>query len=80
MKEKTHDLNHDSTFSAHTINCVCHNIRLMVRVLGINNFRLGQKHETNKKNTKKHGRYRKKMIVAPMQQNSGAHCNGTYFF
>ena len=26
------------TFSAHTINCVCHSIRLMFRVLGIYNF------------------------------------------
>ena len=38
MKGKTHDLNHDLTFSAHTINCVCHSIRLMFRVLGIYNF------------------------------------------
>ena len=37
-KEKTHDLNHDLTFSAHTINCVCHSIRSMFRVLGIYNF------------------------------------------
>ena len=40
MKGKTHDLNHDLTFSAHTINCVCHSIRLMFRVLGIYNFGL----------------------------------------
>ena len=38
MKGKTHDLNHELTFSAHTINCVCHSIRLMFRVLGIFNF------------------------------------------
>ena len=38
MKLKTHDLNHDLTFSAHTINCVCHSIRSMFRVLGIYNF------------------------------------------
>ena len=38
MKGKTHDLNNDFTFSAHTINCVCHSIRLMFRVLGIYNF------------------------------------------
>ena len=38
MKGKTHDLNHDLTFSAHTINCVCHSIRSMFRVLGIYNF------------------------------------------
>ena len=38
MKGKSHDLNHDLTFSAHTINCVCHSIRSMFRVLGIYNF------------------------------------------
>ena len=38
MKGKTHDLNHDLTFPAHTINCVCHSIRSMFRVLGIDNF------------------------------------------
>ena len=38
LKGKTHDLNHDLTFSAHTINCVCHSIRSMFRVLGIHNF------------------------------------------
>ena len=38
MKGKTHDLNHDLTFSAHTINCVCHSIRSMFRVLGMYNF------------------------------------------
>ena len=38
MKGKTHDLNHDLTFSAHTITCVCHSIRSMFRVLGIYNF------------------------------------------
>ena len=37
-ERKTHDLNHDLTFSAHTINCVCHSIRSMFRVLGIYNF------------------------------------------
>ena len=35
VKEKTHDLNHNSTFSAHTIDCVCHSIRSMFRVHGI---------------------------------------------
>ena len=35
---KTHDLNHDLTFSAHKINCVCHSIRSMFRVLGMYNF------------------------------------------
>ena len=38
MKGKTHDLNHDLTFSAHTINYVCHSIRSMFIVLGIYNF------------------------------------------
>jgi hypothetical protein len=38
VKGKTHDLNHDLTFSAHTINYVCHSIRSMFRVLGIYNF------------------------------------------
>ena len=38
MKEKTHGLKHDLTFSAHTIDCVCHSIRSMFRVLGILNF------------------------------------------
>ena len=38
MKGKTHVLNHDLTFSAHTINCVCHNVMSMFRVLGIYNF------------------------------------------
>jgi hypothetical protein len=37
-ERKTHDLNHDLTFSEHTINCVCHSIRSLVRVLGIYNF------------------------------------------
>ena len=41
MKGKTHDLNHDLTFSAHTINCVCHSIRSMFRVLGVYNFATG---------------------------------------
>ena len=41
MKGKTHDLNHDDlTFSAYTINCVCHSIRSMFGVLGIYNFEL----------------------------------------
>ena len=35
---KTHDLNHDLTFSAHTFNCACHSIRSMFRVLGMYNF------------------------------------------
>ena len=30
-------------FTAHTINCVCHSIRTMFRVLGINNLCLGLK-------------------------------------
>ena len=38
VKGKTHDLNHDLTFSAHTIHCVCHSIRSMFRVLGMYNF------------------------------------------
>ena len=37
-ERKTHDLNHDLTFSAHIINCVCHSIRSMFRVLGVYNF------------------------------------------
>ena len=41
MKGKTHYLNHELTFSAHTINCVCHSIRSMFRVLGIYNFAQG---------------------------------------
>ena len=41
MKGKTHDLNHDLTFSADTINCVCHSIRSMFRVVGIYNFAAG---------------------------------------
>jgi hypothetical protein len=35
---KNHDLNHDLTFSAHTINCVCHSLRSMFRVLWVYNF------------------------------------------
>ena len=38
MKGKTHDLNHDLTFYAHTFKCVCHCIRLMLGVLGVYNF------------------------------------------
>ena len=38
MKGKNHDLNHDLTFSVHKINCVCHSIRSMFRVLSIYNF------------------------------------------
>ena len=49
MKGKTHDLNHDLTFSAHTINCVCHSIMSMFRVLGIYNFAGGLKIELAKK-------------------------------
>ena len=41
MKGKTHDLNHDLTFSAHTINCVCHSVRSMFRVLAMFNFGSG---------------------------------------
>ena len=37
-ERKPHDLNHDLTFSAHTIKCVCHSIRSRFRVLGIYNF------------------------------------------
>ena len=33
---------HDITFSAQTINCVCNSIRSMFRVLGINNFACGK--------------------------------------
>ena len=40
-EEITHDLNHDLTFSAHTINCVCHCTRSMFRVLGMYNFAVG---------------------------------------
>ena len=38
MKGKNHDLTHDLTFSAHTINCVCHSVKSMFRVFGIYNF------------------------------------------
>ena len=34
-------------FMASTINCGCHSIRSMFRVLGIYNFGLGQKHVEN---------------------------------
>ena len=44
---KTHDLNHDLTFSANTINCVCHSIRSMFRVLGIHNFAVSTKMNDN---------------------------------
>ena len=44
-KGKTHDLNRDLTFYAHTFNCVHHSIRSMFRVLGINNF--GPEHNIN---------------------------------
>ena len=44
MKGKTQDLDHDLTFSAHAINCVCHSIRSMFRVLGIYNFAPQRKH------------------------------------
>ena len=37
-ERKNHDLNHDLTFYAHTIKCVCHSIRSMFRVLGLYNF------------------------------------------
>ena len=52
MKGKTHGLKHDLTFSAHTINCVCHSIRSMFRVLGMYNFAirsisLSQQHDTH---------------------------------
>jgi hypothetical protein len=40
VKGKPQDLNHDLTFSAHTINCVCHSIMSMFRVPGIYNFDL----------------------------------------
>ena len=42
MKGETHDLNHDLTFSAHTIHCVRHSIRSMFRVLCIYNFATNQ--------------------------------------
>jgi hypothetical protein len=38
VKGKTHDLNHDLTFSAHTIKSVCHSIRSMFRVIFIYNI------------------------------------------
>ena len=44
---KTHDLNHDLTFSARTINCVCHSIRSMFRVLGIYNFGWSKNYEVS---------------------------------
>ena len=37
---KTHDINNALTFSAHTINCVCHSISSMFRILGVYNFGL----------------------------------------
>ena len=43
VKWITHDLNHDLTFYAHSINYVCHSIRSMFRVLGIYNFDQWQK-------------------------------------
>ena len=43
MKGKIHDLYHDLKFSEHTINCGCHSIRSMIRVLGIYNFGAGAK-------------------------------------
>jgi hypothetical protein len=43
VKGKNHDLKHDLTFSAHTINCVCHSIRAIFRVLGIYNFGLDKR-------------------------------------
>ena len=43
MKGKSHDLNHDLTFYAHTFNCVCYSIRSMFRVLGVYNFGYGYK-------------------------------------
>ena len=42
-KMNNHDLNHDLTFYARIINCVCHSIRAMFRVLGVYNFDLGPK-------------------------------------
>ena len=48
MKGKTHDLNHDLTFSAQTINCVCHSIRSMFRVLDIYNFGTHVAYEVNR--------------------------------
>ena len=38
MKEITNDLTRELTFTAHTINGVCHSIKSMFRVLGIYNF------------------------------------------
>ena len=40
VKMITHDISHDLTFSAHTINCVCHSIRSIFRALGMYNFGL----------------------------------------
>ena len=37
-ESKTHDLNHDLYFTAHTFNCVCHRIKSIFRVLGVYNF------------------------------------------
>ena len=37
-ERNNHDLINDLTFSAHTINYVCHSIRSMFRVLGVYNF------------------------------------------
>ena len=37
-ERKNHDLNRDLTFSAHTIDCVCHSIKSLFRVLGVYNF------------------------------------------
>ena len=50
--ELENDLNHNLTFSTHTINCVCHSIRSMFRVLGMYNFAirsisLSQQHDSH---------------------------------
>ena len=54
MKGKTHDLNHDLTFSAHIINCVCHSIRSMFGVLGIYNFVFCTKKKQKRKEKKEY--------------------------
>ena len=43
MRGKTHDLNRDLTFSAHTINCVRQSTGSIFRVPGIYNFEEGEK-------------------------------------
>ena len=76
-ESKTHDLNHDLTFSAHTINCMCHSIRSMFRVLGVYNF---------EHHLKKVGKWRQIIskvfvyvvcrVVAPIILESQSTCKG----